>query len=649
MNWVGELCDLYDKNSDKAGIMDGVNPVLLPLYHTTVAAQIEVTVDENGNFLNAQRVPEEEKETIIPVTDKSSSRTAGIEPHPLCDNLKYLAGDYAVYVSGKDCSRNHELYMEQLEKWAESPFSHKKVRAIYRYLLGNTLMGDLMKKGVLESDENGKADTGKKIQIVSQTEAFVRFRVESDTVLGEEAFLDETGRFAPECWKDRTLQDSYIAYCRSWKENMGLSYLTGEWTQISYLQPKKIRNEGDGAKLISANDETNYTFRGRFASKEEAFAIGYEDSQKAHNALKWILRKQGMNYNGMYLVTWESDSGEALDWQQDTETIRQEAEKAADNQDYEGDGWPEEEWEEEESYAGTGSEGAARFRKAVRGYGRNLSQSSRTIIMAVDAATKGRLAMVEFKAYQSARYLRSLEDWYRRCEWLHTKNGKEGRYNFYGMVSVRDAAELLYGTEQNGYFSLKGKEELYKEVAKRWMPCILERKEVPSDMVNLAVRRASSPVSFSSRFLWERILSLACSLVKQQYEKRYKEEWTMALDEKCTRRDYLYGRLLAVADRVEYRTFEKDDGRETNAKRYMNAFSQHPFRTWKILEEKLVPYFNQLKAPERLKYQALLDEIYELFPLENFEDDTALNGLYLIGFHNQSFALKNRNKRNEEA
>ena len=62
-----------------------------------------------------------------------------------------------------------------------------------------------------------------------------------------------------------------------------------------------------------------------------------------------------------------------------------------------------------------------------------------------------------------------------------------------------------------------------------------------------------------------------------------------------------------------------------------------------------MPYFNQLKAPERLKYQALLDEIYELFPLENFEDDTALNGLYLIGFHNQSFALKNRNKSSEEA
>ena len=47
----------------------------------------------------------------------------------------------------------------------------------------------------------------------------------------------------------------------------------------------------------------------------------------------------------------------------------------------------------------------------------------------------------------------------------------------------------------------------------------------------------------------------------------------MALDVNCTRRDYLYGRLLAVADRIEYRTFDKDDGRQTNAKRYMNAFS----------------------------------------------------------------------------
>ena len=682
MNWIGELYDLYDKNERFAGKMEPGQPVLLPLYHTTVAAQLTVTIDEKGNFLYAETVPEEEKSTIIPVTDKSSSRTAGVEPHPLCDNLKYLAGDYADYVSGKDCTRNHTLYMEQLRKWVESPESHPKAEAIYSYLCKNTLMHDLVKSGILTIKEDGMVDEKRKLQIVSQADAFVRFRVETDELPDDEVWTDQTGRFSPECWKDRTLQQSYINFCRSQREEEGLSYLTGEYGRISYLQPKKVRNEGDGAKLISSNDEANFTFKGRFLTKEEAFAIGYEDSQKVHNALKWILRKQGTSYDGMYFVTWESNSGQIPDWLSDSDEICRQAEERgifvtaakersvqseAEGQDAsearsaaesEKDAGRSEiaEWEAEindeeeetEETPETGEVGAARFRKAIKGYEKNLSQSSRTVIMALDAATTGRLALMEFKDYHSARYLESLKSWYESCEWLQWKSGKKGRYSFLGMVGIRDAAELLYGTEQNGYFSMKGKEKLYKEVAKRWMPCILEGKEVPVDMVRVAVHRASSPVSFDSRFQWERILAFACSLVKQQYRKRYKEDWTMALDENCTRRDYLYGRLLAVADRIEYRTFDKDDGRQTNAKRYMNAFSQNPFRTWKILEEKLVPYLGQLMPPERLVYQNLIDSICSKFSIKDFENDKALDGLYLLGFHNQSYDLKKKKEEQKE-
>ena len=65
--------------------------------------------------------------------------------------------------------------------------------------------------------------------------------------------------------------------------------MSGKVEVLSFLQPKKIRNEGDGAKLISSNDEKNFTFRGRFSDKSQAFSIGYEDSQKAHNALKWSI------------------------------------------------------------------------------------------------------------------------------------------------------------------------------------------------------------------------------------------------------------------------------------------------------------------------------------------------------------------------
>ena len=70
----------------------------MPIFHTTVAAQITVDIDSEGNILGASRVPDEDKMTIIPVTETSGSRTSVLEAHPFCDNLKYLAADYARYV-----------------------------------------------------------------------------------------------------------------------------------------------------------------------------------------------------------------------------------------------------------------------------------------------------------------------------------------------------------------------------------------------------------------------------------------------------------------------------------------------------------------------------------------------------------------------
>ena len=61
----------------------------------------------------------------------------------------------------------------------------------------------------------------------------------------------------------------------------------------------------------------------------------------------------------------------------------------------------------------------------------------------------------------------------------------------------------------------------------------------------------------------------------------------MALDKSAKDRSYLYGRLLAVADRIEYMTYDaKDNGRITKRKRYMSTFSQRLYETWKVIEEK---------------------------------------------------------------
>ncbi|KMZ53092.1 type I-C CRISPR-associated protein Cas8c/Csd1 [Dorea sp. D27] len=642
MNWTNELLDLYEKNQDIAGEVkyktvkgkkgqELIPLILLPVFHTTVTAQITVTIAEDGGFLGAKTVSKEDNLTLIPVTDKSLSRTAGIEPHPFCDNLKYLAGDYmAYYRQGKklkDYSDNYSLYIESLRKWQESPYTHKKVNAIYKYLCKGTLIKDLVGQDIILLDDEGKMLEAEKIQNVAQSDAFVRFCVEGIVNTKADILGDASGRYHAECWLDRTLQEAYIQYYSSILSEKDLCYLTGKRVSISYLQPKKIRHEGDGAKLISSNDESNYTFRGRFSNKAEAFAIGYEASQKVHNALKWIIRKRGYRWEDLCVVIWESGMYPVPSWNVDTDALVDEYEEFASQGD-----WDEDEVLESE----TGEAQASSFQRAMRGYGRTIGDMSRIVLLAFDSATTGRLAMTEYKSFESSRFLDNLTYWHEGCNWLQVKYKEGHKYEYMGMAGVSDIAEAIYGTEQNGKLVLNNK-KMYAQVCKRLLPCISDRRKIPLDMVRQAVQKASSPVSYEKRYNWEAVLGIACAMVKKERKEQKKEEWSMALDKECKNRDYLYGRLLAVADKIERRTFDRDEdaGRETNADRLMNAFSQHPYQTWTIIERRIHPYLRKLDIKERNYYKKMMDDIYELFDADSFTNNDRLKGIYLLGYHSQ--------------
>ena len=667
MSWEEELISLYDKNGSQIGKIqyklfmkngkeEKIPYVLLPPFHTTVTAQIQVTLSADGEFLGASKVGSEDKLTIIPVTEKSGSRTAGKAPHPLCDNLRYLAGDYGRYVQDKkeDVGSYYKLYMEELEKWHLSPFSHEKVNAVWNYLKKGTLIQDLLKEKILLQNEAGCLTEDVKIEGVAQSMAFVRFIVRGKAGI-------KSGQTCDECWKDSSLWDCFIQYYRSIEGEKELDYLTGGMQTASYLHSKKIRNEGDGAKLISSNDESNFTFRGRFATKEQAFAIGNETSQKMHNALKWIIRKQGRNFDTLTMVTWESDMKEMPPWDADTETISSAAasdmvpEPEKDDlqalfQDELPEGWKE---EVEDDFVSDGNPMTARqFYSALEGYRKQVENTSRMILLAFDAATTGRLSLAEFKMMETSKYLDNIRKWHDQCGWIQRKYKEGHRKSYYGVPGVRDIADILYGLESNGRITIADKngKKLYAELGRRLLPCIWDNRNIPYDLVMTAVNRASMPQAYKERYNWERVLTLACSFVKKNKYEREKEEWNVALDEKCSNRDYLYGRLLAVADRIEYRTFEKDKdaSRVTNAKRYMSTFSQRPFDTWKVIEENIQPYLHKLPIAERRYYENLIDSISELFDVDAFQKNDKLDGLYLLGFHSQSYDLKhNKIKAND--
>lgn len=642
MSYVNELIDLYNKNQDKIGVIEyrgDIPYVLLPPFHTTVTAQITVTIDQNGNFMRAELVAQNDKMTIIPVTEKSGSRTAGKEPHPLCDNLRYLAGDYKDYY--KDDGVCNELYMSQIEKWEKSTYSHEKVKAIYLYLKKATLIKDLVEQKIIKLNDNNQIDDKENMEGIVQTKAFVRFIIRST---GENLYRE----IPDECWKDRTLQDCYIKYVRSQEREKGMCYLTGNMESISYLHSKKIRNEGDGAKLISANDSQNFTYRGRFANREEAVAVGSETSQIVHNTLKWIIRKQGAFFDTMTIVTWESDQLSMPKWNMDTESIITEYENEQEENDW--DSW-DDDWSEEEEVSDGNPITAEKFYKALNGYGKKVDNTSNMILRAFDAATPGRLAMIENVTLDTARYLKNIEKWHNDCNWIHEKWKDGKRIQFWGMVGVRDIADILFGIENKGKLSIvdgNGK-KLYAEVAKRLLPCIWYGSNIPYDYVNLAVVKASNPLTYKERKNWERVLTLACSMVKKNEKDRNKEEWNVALDKSAKDRSYLYGRLLAVADRIEYMTYDaKDNGRITNAKRYMSTFSQRPYETWKVIEENIQPYLAKLDVVKRKYYENLLSEICNLFDIDKFKENKKLDGLYLLGFHSQEYDLRFKKENSEE-
>lgn len=108
----------------------------------------------------------------------------------------------------------------------------------------------------------------------------------------------------------------------------------------------------------------------------------------------------------------------------------------------------------------------------------------------------------------------------------------------------------------------------------------------------------------------------------------------MALDVENKSRDYLFGRLLGIAEVMESRILrEQNENRATNATRYFNAFANRPARTWLVIRKQLQPYFNRLGRRATM-YQILIQEV-ESSIRESDMNDAALSPLFLIGYSSQ--------------
>lgn len=602
MGYMQVLHTTYEKAEELnlVGKTDDTGTILLPIAHSTQNAQIEVLIDVKGEFRDARVLGKEEGITIIPVTEDSGSRANGIAPHPLCDKLCYVAGDYGNYCEGKS-QEYYDAYIKQLEDWYLFG-CHPYVEAIYFYLKKKTLITDLVNAGILVLNENNKLDDSLKFGITQQPDAFIRFRIQTDP---------KKNLGLGEVWKEKAVYDNYIRYYLTKIDKIDLDYITGEYILCSDKQPSKIRYSGDKAKLVSANDSSGFTYRGRFVERAEALSLGYITSQKAHNALKWLIERQGYQKGGRVVVVWNPENKKIPSWRADTYGF------CGFEEDVEPDF--------SVSYAN-------KVKAAIKGKYYDLdNKNTDIVVMVMDAATPGRLSVTYYRQITGSAFLQQLIDWHTSCVWSMGYNRDKNKKPVVMAPTPEDIVRAAYGHEQNGLLSVDDK--LMKTTLERLLPCIIDGKKIPEDIVRAAVENASNPLAFS---VWNRrkIMDITCAMLNRKYDKN-KEGNIMALDRNYGDIDYLYGRLLAVAYKMEYDTYtEEEKGkRETNADRYRHQMRKNPNRTWPIIYDKLRSYKRKLRYEDQVYYQKEIEEIYDLMKPALVAEKGRLNEQYLIGYN----------------
>lgn len=611
VSWTNELYQVYEK---QCGRDTHDSTVLLPVSHSTANAQIEVTLRADGTFVGAVQLTKEEGlNTIIPVTEDSGGRTSGICAMPLADKLIYLCGDYNKYVN-KNNEAYFESYIDQLTRWKDSTHSHPSVRAIHAYLSEKTLMQDLIDCHVLQVNaETGMLEEKVNIANIAQQDAFVRFRVHGDT---------------PETWLDTSLYDSFIAWNGEEMAETELCYATGEQKAVTYKHPSKIRNTGDKAKLISSNDESGFTYRGRFADKTEAISVSYDFSQKMHNALRWLIQRQGIPFDTLTLVVWTS----ALEEEPDLLGA------GCDPDDDEYFGETEAEYDSETKYHDF-------LRRRIFGT-QDFDITSRVMLMGVDAATTGRLSISIYEELEHSQLLEQLMKWHTETAVMRF-NSKQ-RVNRINSFAVKEIINCAYGME-GGKGYLETKPEIIKENVLRLLPCITQGRAIPADLVQNLVKKASNPLAYEQSYNHRNVIEAACGMIRKQNIDRKRGVQTMAYDPNETDRSYLFGCLLAIADAAEYASYDDADKgkRVTNAKRYWSMFAKRPSTTWKLIENQLRVYMIKLGG-KSIYFEKMLNEVMGKLPLEAFSDNSPLTSAYLLGYHHYNAVIYKDHKKTEE-
>lgn len=602
--------------------------MLMPLFHIPLKTRLHIILDERGDLLDIE-TDNSDVTVIVPCTEKSMGRSGkDPAPHPLCDQLAYIDSKLDVIKHGK--------YVELLKSWKGK---NVKLNAIYTYVTTHSVIDDAVEWGRYASQEGEGNNEGRKPKADAKTG--VRFSVHT--------LSDEPD----EVWLDHDLQQLWIDHLMHSKTAHGVDSLGEPFFQAAANYPKNIVGAAGNAKLVSSNDKVNFTYRGRFDTPQDAMLLDGSASQKVHSALKWLVGNNGRTIDKQTVVVWAIEDKPTQVLQPSVNTFDAIYGNDIIESQEPGDDVSKAKLSADTNYA-------KRFHEIVRGFrdAKRMAAHSKTIVVAIlDAATTGRLSVTFYVELPENDYLESIAAWHESAAWpltrFETKKGgdaagKSKAISYIGAPSFVDITNCAYGPgEHNGASYTRFR----KDTEKQLIEAMFSNGTLPRPIAASAFYHVLRPESYSSRTVWRHELEVACSIWKKSLNQNEpeKEQISMALDTTRRDRDYLYGRLLALADEFEDEIlYRRNIDRPTSAVKLINNFAAKPYSTWGNICAQLAPYVQSAKGSRRFAYENDIDEVTDMFGDHEFEDNSALSPLFLLGYSAQRRALRQKfTKENE--
>lgn len=610
MSWAKELLETYEN-------CVGKDPDLLPIYHNKKAISnspsVIVKIDESGKFKAIDEFDLDlNKHIICPVTSSSAGRTSSIAPHGLFDTLIYLAKDINL-ISDKDNKKHHKIYMEQLSDWCNSEYSHPKVCSVLKYLKKGRLVSDMKKSEFVFNDKD-------------KLKVFVFFLVFSDS--------NET-----KLWEDISVRKSWENYQSSLGEKeKAFCMISGECQKKNDNFPRGFIRKLFGstqAKLFSSNYNDDFTYLGSRFSKTKKpdclFSIGEATAFRVCNMLERLSDKQGIVFSpeGPLILAWSS-TGEAIP-PIDSDSPNLMGLNLEDPTD---------------NLPDTSEDFAKRLNLKMKGYQAALPPDKNINVIFISLLTDQKYSISYYNMIRNSDYINRIKEWHKKCSWrFFIGNGRR----FFGAPAISKVIDTAIGIQPGEKIS-SSKKKLKNKMFSLIVQNMIEGKDFPEDILKKCVLRCFKRMG-QSRFEWQKNVSITCAIYK--YHKKNEKEYEMNLDTTKTSRDYLYGRLVAWANRVES-VVSNSSEKITNAEKLLSKIRTKPSLTFfHVLRPKILPYLNKLKVKDFGYYTILkkqYSEIIRLFKEIDLESNEPTGGEFFLGYDLQEMEYyKKSEKKSSES